>query len=191
MTVVKIDNWRHEDNRPISDYAYERLVGKILRLEIPPGAPLVEKALIEEFEIGRTPMREALHAAVGRRPGMPRAPSRCLRLRNHAGIDPRHLRAPHLCRRPYRRSCGPARRRRAHRGAARVGRGAGQGRFGKRVRQVRDHRPPLLSDDGAGGRQPCTSRRSCHVYTTSASNTCSARARWKATGGNSRKTSPR
>jgi len=65
MTVVKIEKKLQSDNRAISDYAYEKLVGKILRLELPPGAPLVEKHLIDELDIGRTPIREALHRLAG------------------------------------------------------------------------------------------------------------------------------
>lgn len=40
--------------------AYELLVHKITRLEVVPGALLVERDLIAEFGIGRTPVREAL-----------------------------------------------------------------------------------------------------------------------------------
>ena len=65
MTVVKLDEWPQGDNRPISDYAYDKLVSKILRMELPPGAPMVEKSLIEELKIGRTPIREALHRLAG------------------------------------------------------------------------------------------------------------------------------
>jgi DNA-binding GntR family transcriptional regulator len=65
MTVVKIEKRLQGDNRAISDYAYEKLVGKILRLELSPGAPLVEKHLIDELDIGRTPIREALHRLAG------------------------------------------------------------------------------------------------------------------------------
>ena len=40
--------------------AYELLVRKITRLEAAPGSVLVERALMEEFGIGRTPIREAM-----------------------------------------------------------------------------------------------------------------------------------
>lgn len=46
--------------RSLAEEAYERLVRKITRLEAEPGSVLVEKDLMEEFGIGRTPMREAL-----------------------------------------------------------------------------------------------------------------------------------
>jgi DNA-binding GntR family transcriptional regulator len=46
--------------RSLVDQAYQLLVDKITRLELPLGAVLVEKALIEELGIGRTPIREAL-----------------------------------------------------------------------------------------------------------------------------------
>ena len=46
--------------RSLADHAYQLLVRKITRHEIPPGEALVEKALMAEFGIGRTPIREAL-----------------------------------------------------------------------------------------------------------------------------------
>jgi len=39
---------------------YERLHGKILSLDMPPGMPLQEKRIAEEFGVSRTPVREAL-----------------------------------------------------------------------------------------------------------------------------------
>lgn len=60
MKLVKTEDWQEGDNRPISDYAYDKLVSKILRMELSPGAPMVEKSLNEELNIGRTPIREAL-----------------------------------------------------------------------------------------------------------------------------------
>lgn len=48
------------DPRSLAEKAYQILVRKIIRLELDPGAPLAEKALIEELGIGRTPIREAL-----------------------------------------------------------------------------------------------------------------------------------
>jgi len=44
----------------LADKAYQLLVRKITRLELPPGAVLVEKNLMAELAIGRTPIREAL-----------------------------------------------------------------------------------------------------------------------------------
>ncbi len=46
--------------RSLADQAYQILIDKITRLELPPGALLVEKALMENLGIGRTPIREAL-----------------------------------------------------------------------------------------------------------------------------------
>jgi len=46
--------------RSLAEEAYERLVRKITRLEAEPGAVLVEKDLMAEFGIGRTPLREAM-----------------------------------------------------------------------------------------------------------------------------------
>lgn len=46
--------------RSLAEKAYELLVRKITRLEIEPGAVLIEKSLMEEFGIGRTPIREAM-----------------------------------------------------------------------------------------------------------------------------------
>jgi DNA-binding GntR family transcriptional regulator len=48
------------DARSLAEKAYRRLVDKIVRIELPPGAPLSEKALIAELGIGRTPLRESL-----------------------------------------------------------------------------------------------------------------------------------
>lgn len=48
------------DARSLAEKAYKLLVHKITRIVLPPGAPLVEKALSAELGIGRTPLREAL-----------------------------------------------------------------------------------------------------------------------------------
>ncbi len=48
------------DPRSLAEKAYQILVRKIIRLDLTPGEPLAEKTLIEELEIGRTPIREAL-----------------------------------------------------------------------------------------------------------------------------------
>ncbi|NQU62226.1 MAG: GntR family transcriptional regulator [Rhodospirillales bacterium] len=44
----------------LAEKAYQLLVRKITRLELPPGAVLVEKNLMAELAIGRTPIREAM-----------------------------------------------------------------------------------------------------------------------------------
>ena len=49
-----------QEPRSLAEKAYELLVRKITRLELAPGSVLVEKALMEEFGIGRTPIREAM-----------------------------------------------------------------------------------------------------------------------------------
>lgn len=46
--------------RSLAEEAYERLVRKITRLEAEPGSVLVERDLMTEFDIGRTPLREAM-----------------------------------------------------------------------------------------------------------------------------------
>jgi DNA-binding GntR family transcriptional regulator len=48
------------DPRSLTEKAYQLLVEKLTRLELVPGAPLVEKALSASLGIGRTPIREAL-----------------------------------------------------------------------------------------------------------------------------------
>lgn len=46
--------------RSLAEKAYQLLVRKITQMEYAPGSLLVEKLLIEELGIGRTPIREAL-----------------------------------------------------------------------------------------------------------------------------------
>ena len=46
--------------RSLAEKAYQRLVRKITQMEYFPGSLLVEKLLMEELGIGRTPIREAL-----------------------------------------------------------------------------------------------------------------------------------
>src|SRR6185295_13972808 len=46
--------------RSLAEKAYQLLVRKITQMEYVPGSLLVEKLLIEELGIGRTPIREAL-----------------------------------------------------------------------------------------------------------------------------------
>ena len=44
----------------LADRAYEELRDRLVTLDIAPGAPLDEDRLIQELEVGRTPIREAL-----------------------------------------------------------------------------------------------------------------------------------
>lgn len=60
MTAPQIALARETAPRSLAEQAYQLLVAKITRLELPPGAVLVEKALMEDLGIGRTPIREAL-----------------------------------------------------------------------------------------------------------------------------------
>ncbi|HSJ27099.1 MAG TPA: GntR family transcriptional regulator [Acidimicrobiia bacterium] len=48
---------------PVSqaELAYEALLDLLVRLEIAPGAPLVESELMERIGVGRTPLRDAIH----------------------------------------------------------------------------------------------------------------------------------
>ncbi|MGE0279111.1 MAG: GntR family transcriptional regulator [Rhizobiaceae bacterium] len=48
------------DGPGLSDLAYEQLRDRIVRVEIPPGAPLAEDRLSEEFGVGLTPIRNAV-----------------------------------------------------------------------------------------------------------------------------------
>jgi DNA-binding GntR family transcriptional regulator len=52
------------DPRSLTEKAYQLLVQKLTRLQLVPGAPLVEKNLSTDLGIGRTPIREALHRLV-------------------------------------------------------------------------------------------------------------------------------
>jgi DNA-binding GntR family transcriptional regulator len=44
----------------LSDKAYDLIRHKIITLELPPLAPIDEQSLIEDLQVGRTPIREAL-----------------------------------------------------------------------------------------------------------------------------------
>lgn len=43
----------------LSERAYHRIKEKIVTLELPPLSVIDERALMEELELGRTPIREA------------------------------------------------------------------------------------------------------------------------------------
>ncbi|MEE2699581.1 MAG: GntR family transcriptional regulator [Pseudomonadota bacterium] len=51
---------KNENTISYAEKAYQLLINKITRLELNPGDVLVEKSLISELGIGRTPIREAL-----------------------------------------------------------------------------------------------------------------------------------
>lgn len=48
-------------NDCIADEIYEKLKERIINLEIEPGTPLTESALVKSLGVSRTPIREALH----------------------------------------------------------------------------------------------------------------------------------
>jgi DNA-binding GntR family transcriptional regulator len=48
--------------RSLADQAYYRIRELIVSLELPPGSPISERALMEQLGLGRTPVREALRA---------------------------------------------------------------------------------------------------------------------------------
>ena len=60
MTLTELRIERHDTTVSFTEKAYQLLIRKITRLELAPGTVLVEKDLMAELEIGRTPIREAL-----------------------------------------------------------------------------------------------------------------------------------
>ena len=63
----------NQDRAPVSELA-ENILSRILAGEFPPGKPLRQEALAEQFEVSRTPVREALRqlearGVVVQRPG--------------------------------------------------------------------------------------------------------------------------
>lgn len=60
MTLDVVPESKNKTPVSRAEKAYQMLVRKITRLELAPGAVLVEKNLMAELEIGRTPIREAL-----------------------------------------------------------------------------------------------------------------------------------
>ena len=60
MTAAELAATHEAAPRSLAERAYDLLVREITRLDLAPGAVLADKALTERFEIGRTPMREAL-----------------------------------------------------------------------------------------------------------------------------------
>ena len=53
--------------RSLSDQAYYRLREMIITLELPPGAAINERDLMERTNLGRTPIREALRTLANER----------------------------------------------------------------------------------------------------------------------------
>ena len=57
MNTVSTEN---QSPTSLAEKAYDELIRRITRLDLPPGIVLAEKSLVEELKIGRTPIREAL-----------------------------------------------------------------------------------------------------------------------------------
>lgn len=65
MLTIEAEREVHGDRMTIeprvkSDHAYDMLVDRIIHLDYMPGEQLPEKRLMDELQIGRTPVREAL-----------------------------------------------------------------------------------------------------------------------------------
>jgi DNA-binding GntR family transcriptional regulator len=60
MSAVGATRGRNGGGELMADRAYNQLRDRIVTLRIPPGAPINEDALGREFEMGRTPVREAI-----------------------------------------------------------------------------------------------------------------------------------
>ena len=60
MTVAELVAARDSAPRSLAERAYGCLVREITRLELAPGEVLADRALTERFDIGRTPLREAM-----------------------------------------------------------------------------------------------------------------------------------
>lgn len=60
MTHMELNIEKEDTIVSFAEKAYQLLIRKITRLELAPGTVLVEKDLMAELEIGRTPIREAL-----------------------------------------------------------------------------------------------------------------------------------
>ena len=58
--VAELGILEESEPRSLAEKAYEQLVRKIVRLELPPGTVIADKSLMAELEIGRTPIREAM-----------------------------------------------------------------------------------------------------------------------------------
>lgn len=60
MIVSELVHKNEAAGRSLGEHAYQLLVKMITRLELEPGTALAERNLIEQLNIGRTPIREAL-----------------------------------------------------------------------------------------------------------------------------------
>ena len=60
MNAVGVTQGRRSGGELMADRAYDQLRDRIVTLRIAPGAPINEDALGREFEMGRTPVREAI-----------------------------------------------------------------------------------------------------------------------------------
>jgi DNA-binding GntR family transcriptional regulator len=60
MTLTDLRLEKNDTTVSFAEKAYQLLIRKITRLELAPGTVLVEKDLMAELEIGRTPIREAV-----------------------------------------------------------------------------------------------------------------------------------
>ncbi len=57
---MNTDSTENQSSTSLAEKAYDELIRRITRLDLPPGIVLVEKSLVKELQIGRTPIREAL-----------------------------------------------------------------------------------------------------------------------------------
>ena len=57
---MKTNSTENQSPTSLAEKAYDELIRRITRLDLPPGTVLAEKSLVEELQIGRTPIREAL-----------------------------------------------------------------------------------------------------------------------------------
>jgi len=65
--MKQTDKIQKTQKQPLADIAYETIVRKIISLEYQPSQHLEENQLINDLEIGRTPIREALARLRGER----------------------------------------------------------------------------------------------------------------------------
>lgn len=62
MVLLKVEDADRESaGLSMAEHAHDLLVAKVVELEFPPGTPLLERDLMESLNLGRTPIREALH----------------------------------------------------------------------------------------------------------------------------------